>query len=229
MKNMLKMKTVSLNFQKTKVDFFFFCCNEKNGGNDKTGFHKHFNYELHFAINGFYEYEFLDKKIVLHKNQMLIIPPHLFHKSVAAEENGYEPRVLTIKLSSEEKDGFFDYFNFVFQKNALKCLEIRDEIVKKILKMYDAINAKSCLENIYLTSCAADVLYELCNLLTDGKNGCNPEGENDLYVQIENLVNNCGFSLKDIAKQINYSPRQTERLIKKLYGKSLKEIREEFE
>lgn len=223
------LKTISLNFQKTKVDFFFYRNNEKVD-NGKARFHKHFNFEIHFAVNGFYEYEFIDRKIVLNKNQMLIIPPQLFHKTVRVKDNGYELMVLTLKFSAEEKDGFYNYFNTVFQNNSLKCLEISSDVIEKILKLHDAIDAKSYLEDIYLASCATDVLYSICSsLLADGENDCDVKPESNIDVQIENLVNNFGFSLNDIAKQINYSPRQTERLIKKLYGKSLKKVREEFE
>lgn len=219
------MKMISLKFQGTKVDFLFFSGQRKNfGGN----FHKHFNFEIHFAINGFYEYEFIDKKICVHKDQMLIIPPHSVHKSVEIKDDKYDFMVLTLKFSGEKEDVFYKYFNSIFSKKSLKCLQIQHEIVEKILKLYEKIDERSCLNNIYLTSCATEILYLLCNLLTDDKSQCDVIIENNVDVIIENLVNNSGFSLNDIARQINYSPRQTERLIKKLYGKNLKEIREEY-
>ena len=68
----------------------------------------------------------------------------------------------------------------------------------------------------------------LRSALTDDKDRCPHETDNHLEVQIENLVNNFNMSLTDIAAEINYSPRQTERLIKQIYGKSLTKIREDF-
>lgn len=159
-------------------------------------------------------------KECVHKDQMLIIPPHSVHKSVEFKDDKYDFMVLTLKFSGEKEDVFYKYFNSVFSKNSLKCLPFQHEIVEKILEMYEEIDERSCLKNIYLTSRATEILYLLCKLFTDDKSQCD--------VIIENLVNNSEISLNNIARQINYSPRQTERLIKKLYGKNLKEIREEY-
>ena len=43
---------------------------------------------------------------------------------------------------------------------------------------------------------------------------------------LQRITEQYGLSL--IANEINYSTRQTGRLIKQIYGKSLREIREEF-
>lgn len=222
-------KTISLNFQKTVVDFLFYHYDDEIDIVNKSLFHKHFNYEIHFALEGFYEYEFSDRKIVLLKNEMLIIPPEILHKSVEISEREYDFLALTLNFSSECNDVFYDYFNMIFQKQVLKPIKIDDKLIKNVLNIYSTVNAKSCLENIYLTSCATNLFYELCNLLTENNEiTCDFEEEN-LKVQIENLVNNPNISLVSIANKINYSTRQTERLIKKIYGKSLKEVREEFE
>lgn len=222
-------KTISLNFQKTIVDFLFYRYDDGTNVVDKSLFHKHFNYEIHFALDGFYEYEFSDRKIVLCKNEMLIIPPEIWHKSVEFSEGKYDFFVLTLKFSSKSNDNFYDYFNMIFRKQFLKPIKIEDKLIKNVLDIYLAINTNSCLENVYLTSCATRLFYELCNLLTESNDMlCNTEEEKNLKVQIENLVNNPNISLVSIANKINYSTRQTERLIKKFYGKSLKEVREEF-
>ena len=54
------LKVVSLNFQNTIVDFLFYQHDNKTRAYDKTKFHKHMNFEIHFALKGFYEYEFTD-------------------------------------------------------------------------------------------------------------------------------------------------------------------------
>ena len=223
------LKVASLNFQNTKVDFLFYQYdNNKMKFYHKTKFHKHMNFEIHFAVNGFYEYEFTDRKILLNKNQMLIIPPGILHKAVDISNSEYKFKVLTLKFSSGETDGFYDFLTSAFQQRALESIELQDETIDMVLSLYPLVDAKTYLQSIYLISCASKVFYALCSLLTDDKDKCPHETDNHLEVQIENLVNKLNMSLTDIANEINYSPRQTERLIKQIYGKPLTKIREDF-
>lgn len=223
------LKVISLNFQNTIVDFLFYQYdNNEKRFRDKTKFHKHMNFEIHFAINGFYEYEFTDRKILLNKNQMLIIPPGILHKEVDISNSEYEFKILTLKFSPEEAYGFYNFFTSAFRKRSLESIEVRDEIIDNVLSLYPVVDAKTYLQSIYLTSRASKVFYDLCDLLTYDKDKCSYETEDHLDVKIENLVNNFNMSLTDIATEINYSPRQTERLIKRIYGKSLTKIREDF-
>lgn len=223
------LKAVSLNFQNTVVDFLFYQYdNTKMRMHDKTKFHKHMNFEIHFAFNGFYEYEFIDRKILLNKNHMLIIPPGALHKAVDGSDGEYEFKILTLKFSSAKTDGFYNFFTSAFQQRALENIELQGEIMNDVLSLYSVIDAESYLQSVYLNSCASKVIYDLCDLLTDDKDKCPTETEKHLEVKIENLVNNFNMSLSDIANEINYSTRQTERLIKQIYGKSLRKIREDF-
>ena len=223
------LKVISLNFQNTIVDFLFYQYdNNEKRFRDKTKFHKHMNFEIHFALNGFYEYEFTDRKILLNKNQMLIIPPGILHKEVDISNSEYEFKILTLKFSPEEAYGFYNFFTSAFRKRSLESIEVRDEIIDNVLSLYPVVDAKTYLQSIYLTSRASKVFYDLCDLLTYDKDKCSYETEDHLDVKIENLVNNFNMSLTDIATEINYSPRQTERLIKRIYGKSLTKIREDF-
>lgn len=223
------LKVVSLNFQNTIVDFLFYQYdNNKKRFRDKTKFHKHMNFEIHFAIKGFYEYEFTDRKILLNKNQMLIIPPGILHKAVDISNREYEAKILTLKFSSEETGGFYNFFTSAFCKRALESIDLQDEIIDNILCLCPLVDAKTYLQSIYSISCASKVLYDLCDLLTDDEDKCPYETDEHLEVKIENLVNNFDMSLTDIANAINYSPRQTERIIKQIYGKSLTKIREDF-
>ena len=223
------LKAVSLNFQNTAVDFLFYQYdNGEMQAHDKSKFHKHMNFEIHFAFNGSYEYEFADRKILLNQNHMLIIPPGVLHKAVDGSDIEYEFKVLTVKFSSDRPDGFYQFFTSAFQQRVLESIKLQDEVMNDVLSLYSVIDAESYLQSVYLNSCASKVVYDLCNLLTDDKDKCLTETEKHLEVEIENLVNNTNMSLSDIANEINYSTRQTGRLIKQIYGKSLREIREDF-
>ena len=49
----------------------------------------------------------------------------------------------------------------------------------------------------------------------------------DVLALLDVMVGKSEFSLSDIARHINYSPRHTARLIKQIYGDSLSSIRRE--
>lgn len=224
------LKTISLNFHDTAVDFLFYQNKIQENSNNILAFHKHLNYEIHFALNGFHAYEFADKNIILRKNQMLIIPPGTLHKTIISRNKAYEFTVLTLKLSAGGNGEFYNYFLSAFDKNALKCLDINENIMNSVLKLNNDIlnDRKDCLQTIYLTSCAANILHNLCSAITESTGEYLPlKSKQHFDVEIENLVNS-NASLYDIANKINYSTRQSERLIKKIYGKSLSELREEF-
>lgn len=221
------LKTVSLKYQNTTVDFLFYKYDDENNVNDCFEYHKHLNYEIHFARDGCYEYKFNDRNIVLHKNEMLIIPPEKMHRMVKSKEKNYEFTVLTLKFSSDGSDHFYNYFRSIFEKNALKCLKVQAEVTEAVFKLNDDENIvkSDCLQSIYLSSCASEILYKLCLLLNgDDKKWSVSNKEKNSEFQIENLVN-ANLSITEIANKINYSTRQTERLIKKIYGKSLSEMR----
>lgn len=224
------LKTVSLKYQNTTVDFFFYKYDKEDSANDSFEFHKHLNYEIHFALSGCYKYSFVDKSVVLNKNEMLIIPPGELHKVIRPQGENYEFTVLTIRFSSADADQFYDYFHSMFKQNSLKCLQVQENVVKSVFKLNNVVaeTTNDCLQSIYLTSCAAEILYELCSAMAENRKKW-PVSENskNIEVKIENMVN-ANMSVTDIANKINYSTRHTERLVKKIYGKSLSEIRRDF-
>lgn len=231
---LLMLNTISLKYQNTTVVFLLYKYDTEKSLQNNFEFHKHLNYEIHFALSGHYKYEFANKNIVLNQNQMLIIPPGTPHKVVESKDKKYEFAVLTLKFSTDDADKFYDYFHSIFDENAMKCLNIQEGLIKSVSKLNDAmtIDQNNCLHNIYLTSCASELLYKLSFLMTENKNNNTKwllsKNEKHLDVQIENLVN-ANMSLNNIANTINYSTRQTERLIKKIYGKSLSELQKDLD
>lgn len=223
------LKVVSVKFQKTDVDFLFYRDDNQGQVTNSLRYHKHFNYEIHFALKGSYNYELNGKNILLSENQMLIIPPEMLHKSVNSSEPEYEVAVLTLKISSNCNDDFEKFLKSILNRHASESLQVHKEITESVLSFIGGIKTESRLQDIYLISCASDILYKLCAFLAESENDVPFETEKHLDVKIENMVNNVNMSLIDIARKINYSPRQTERLIKKIYGKSLTEVRKDFE
>lgn len=224
------LKTISLHWQNAAVDFLFYRYDEESTTADRVAFHEHVNYEMHFAQEGSYCYELSDREILLSRGHMLIIPPHILHRSIKAGPT-YRFAALTLKLTAVGEGGSHSYFESLFRSHALQCLPVQDDILHAVFRLQEDVwcEKQDYLYDLYLTHCATDLLYRLCASFaeTGGQAAFPVASERHVDVQIENLVNCDHLSLRDIAERVHYSPRQTERLIKKIYGKTLAQIREE--
>ena len=80
-----------------------------------------------------------------------------------------------------------------------------------------------------LKAAAACFLSDLFHLLspyaTKTDTAPEPPCDSEVAVLLENMVNRPDITLEQIAAATNYSTRHTARLIKKIYGASLSEIR----
>lgn len=193
--------------------------------------HGHRFYELHIAQEGAYTYSVGTQQIPVTRNQLLIIPPDIPHASVQTQQpDGYRYTVLSLSLEKQEgEEGFYAYFQQTLDQCALRALPIPAELSRwgaelNRAELYGAIRG-SC----YLKMQASALIY----LLFDSLNGFRSSGmarhgecdEHNRLVLLDTLVNQADRSLSDIASAIHYSPRHTARLIHKLYGVSLSELR----
>ncbi len=226
------LKTIPLLFQNTSVDLLFYQYDAPLPPGGDPGFHEHVSFEIHFARQGACRYEFSDREIVLERGHMLIIPPRCRHRLSRIAGEKYAFIVLTLKLSPRGPDSACPWFDTVLRRHAQKSLPVQEKLPRAILRLERAVwqGTGDCLQDVYLTSRAADILYQLCAFLSEGEAVKGPDRaeQQHLDVQIENLVNHESLSLQDIAQCIHYSPRQTERLIKKLYGCSLSKVRQDI-
>lgn len=224
------LKTISLRWQNVDVDFLFYRYDEA-GDTAPAASHAHVNYEIHLAAEGSHCYELTDREITLDGGHMLIIPPHTLHRPIKASEEGYRFAVLTLKLAAAGEGSAHAYVEELFRRHALQCLPVQGDILQAAFRLREEVWAeeRDYLYDLYLTRGAADLFYRLCASFAEaGSPAAGPAStERHVDVQIENLVNRDNMSLCDIAEKIHYSPRQTERLIKKIYGKTLTEVREE--
>ncbi len=193
--------------------------------------HNHKFYELHLAHSGSYTYTIGDKKITLHKNQLLIIPPNTPHVAVHNEKTDYEYSCLSLHLSQCVGTlGFFAYFKNMLDQYSNVPISMPTTLMGKSSRLHDLDNQP----NIVRDTCALKVyassfIYELFDTL-DGYSSAMQQATiqidaSERLVLLEELINNQALSLSEIAQAIGYSSRHTARLIQKIYGCSLSQIR----
>ena len=193
--------------------------------------HDHQYYELHFAQQGEYPYRVDGKQLLLRANHLLIIPPGMAHESVGLPDD-YRYAVLSLSLSQKNGDGgFYSYFKAALDRSVCTPIaappSLADHMVQfKRWELYRTV--KGCC---YLKARASALLFELFDLLgfapEDGHRHADFDYE-DRLILLDNLLNQHEFTLRDIAEQINYTPRHTARLIRKIYGHSLSELRKKY-
>ena len=214
----MKLNTVSIDYKGAAVRILDFYSNKTgNGGNIVR--HSHKTWELHFAIDGSYDYVFDGKTIKLSAYQVLIIPPELPHDNVLWPNNDYKFSALCLDLGKDiEHNEMSSFFNGILNANALKPINITPSLLKhcELLKqnrLYDTIQGICKLQ-----SEGAAFIYELFSALGGFKSPhakSSTSSPDDIPLILAELINGGNMTLKDIAEVIGYSTRHTARLIKK--------------
>lgn len=188
--------------------------------------HRHSYYEIHASTEGRHEYNIENRKVMISSGGMLIIPPNVHHCPFLSCE-GYSAAVLSLEiLHTDGTAGFYDFFTSSLDTRALKYLRTPARLVKSIEilgtgELYNTIGGM-----LRLKSALADAVTILFGESTERLKDIHTVAEReDAMALIENMANDPSASLADIAETVNYSQRQTQRLIKKMYGLSLSEIR----
>lgn len=200
-------------------------------------FHSHSSYECHIITSGktflTVENRETDKNTsehLLKYKELFIIPPKVGHFPFEeSKECGELVIAFSLKKTEGEK-GFLRYFTDALEAASLRPIPISTKLYEAIVefcapagkyKMKDFM-ARKALSYTLLSS-----LFELINYdsaTSPEKTKKNLESER---FTIEYLINDYSTSLGVIAKTLGYTTRHTTRLIKKLYGKNLTEIRTE--
>ena len=147
--------------------------------------------------------------------------------------DSYRYAVLSLSLDKIDKpngeEGFYGYFRQTLDAFSLRALPISPELVRRVTELcrselYDDLRG-SC----YLKMQASALLFTLFDSLngfhTDSAPLHGEWDEQNRLVLLDTLVNQADRSLSDIASAIHYSPRHTARLIRRIYGVSLTELR----
>ena len=192
--------------------------------------HVHGYYELHYARSGSHEYVFENSTVKLTAGNMLIIPPGVRHRIVEKDNPNFDFVVLSFSLTRGEKQvGFYNAFRDMLEGPCLTAVQMSSGLYDNIQAIKNLIDQDDILSFCTLKKEGAAFIERLVaglkKYLPDTFTPSHERTRNDVLALLDIMVSRCEFSLSDIAEQINYSPRHTARLIKRIYGASLSSVR----
>lgn len=200
--------------------------------------HNHSAYEIHFISSGNGSLWIEDSKISLRNKTLYLLSPKIYHKFVVKEEERIERYSMQfdfhfIKKNDEDplRDVIMKVKNAMDENKFLAALDRYDNfcIIKSIFNELTQQNiayvqsvellVKQVLINIFRTiyENSADYFTEIHAITQDERRI--PKMEqffHDHYKQ-------SGIKIDDLARMLNLSVRQTQRLIKNLFNVSFKE------
>ena len=221
MANDIKIECLDLNFPGCLFQLSKFLTSNPITNENSCIFHKHSYYEFHFSPYAYYDIITQEETFTLEKDTLFIIPPHLPHYStLAVAANSI---VLNVDLKMLEGDSvFYDYFKKSIDSNCLKQIKVSND-TKKCFYDFNNISNKGTIKNHCILKLSA--MNILVSLLSDDDSITHKSKKEQIDILLENYVNTPAYSLSQIAENLNYSPRQTARLIHEKYNMSLGDIR----
>lgn len=221
MGNSINIEYVDLNFPGCLFQFSKFLKPHISNSETLHRFHAHSYYEFHFSPYAGYDITTQEKTYTLEADTLFIIPPNLSHYSTCTSAD--KTIVLNVDLKMLEGNSvFYDYFKKNIDSVCLKPIKISNDI-KKCFYDFNNISGNNSIKNNCILKLSA--LNILISLLADDDSITHTGKKEQFDILLENYVNTPAYSISQIAKNLNYSQRQTARLIHEKYNMSLGDIR----
>ena len=217
----VKIEYVDLNFPGCLFQLSKFLTSNPVTNESTCIFHEHSYYEFHFSPYACYDITTQTETYTVETDTLFIIPPHLSHYSTLTADA--KSIVLNVDLKMlEGNSAFYDYFKKSIDANSLKPIKISNDI-KKCFYDFNNISDNGTIKNHCILKLSA--MNILVSLLSDDDSITHKGKKEQIDILLENYVNAPAYSLSQIAENLNYSQRQTARLIHEKYNMSLGDIR----
>ena len=198
----------------------------EKGIDSATLMHCHPNLEVHYIVEGEYNFRCEGKEITLYKDTIAVIPPKLYHTFNSTSENrqrlSFEIRMTKRKSSSD----IYEKYDLLF--SSLAGAKIFKERIPEFLSISESRGIivgeeEICKINAYFTL----AFIKICDLLRSNQSisdsihpsrtACISPSDDDLTViRIFNVINKrCrgALTLGEVAKSVNLSERQVQRIL----------------
>ena len=196
-----------------------------------TSTHFHAFYEVHYILSGSVNVVLDEKEILLNEGSICLIPPQVIHRII--EKNGSKRvgfRFSYTKRKCDQEEWYFERFantfgslnRALFLKETeffLQCINASRTALAEKAPDY-AVNELLFLAIDHLAYCIGG--HQKSNLPT-----INAFSDSLIAEYIEDYINMNyrGFlKIGDLANSLDVSVRQTQRIIKRLFGKSFSEL-----
>lgn len=194
---------------------------------NKGVYHNHFYYECHLLTEGEENFDLADVSITLKGSQILIIPPMLDHYSFSGNRGAREV-VLAMTLEKTEGEvGFYSYFDNTLSLISEKAIPVDEALCAKIQEFCHILSVDSMKDFCKRKTLAYDMIYSFFDSINHFNVSLKHEKSNDnnTLFMLDLLVNDLNCSLSEISEKLGYTPRHTSRMINRVYGKNLSEVR----
>jgi len=197
-------------------------------GYPRNLYHQHPYYEIQFILNGKISGNIQNKRYLVEKGKVFLIPPGTIHLT---EYDDTEFSRICLNLTLEKtagEEGCHAYFQELLDRCAGHAYCFSDTILKQVL-FFNKMTPDGSIENLCQYKIRAyELIHQLFRELDNNAVGSdikNHVSDNDLMVQLQDMVCDIRYPLCVIAERIGYSERHTSRLIQQIYGKSLLKLR----
>ena len=200
------------------------------GIRSSENYHFHSYYELYAVRRGQMRIATEHREYLLSDGDIAIVPPRITHyvyDNADSERTGF---LFDFVPSKKDSDGtFFSKFRNTFQQipeiTVLKCPELYDSYLSFAIRT--VAGKEPCYAVKELLFLTVDYVRRQLNRDTSDDSGEKKPSVDLLAVQVENYMNRAYANrpdISDLAEQLGYSVRQTQRILEQLFGMSFSEL-----
>lgn len=231
-----------VNFKIKLQNYMFYLVSvwQNQTGHVKMHAHSNYSYELHLIVSGQGILRLSDKEYDVKPGMLYLTGPGILHEQLI---NAYDPVVelgiyytVSPPTKNQTKQSEIQANDWI--EKLLKRHFWIGEATQEITHLMHRIHEEISLHNTgyqemlpFLTGCLLIQLNRLYNSENDlHSNTYIPKAEDEKYLQIERffLNNTDTSSLSSLAKEVNLSVRQLQRLIKNHYGTTFKKMQTDY-
>ena len=207
----------------------------EHGTQRYTDLHIHPDYEIHYVEEGEFTFSFADKKVLIGKHNVIIIPPKFYH-SVCAESESVKRLSFELRFS-EQKSGenLYEKYNSLFS-------EIKEPIFfpAKCDELSSIVNKMGIIrgteEHVELNAYFTIAFLKICKMLEGDSNESStstPIAEVNFFdtdytvIHILDLIRRrcCEqIKLEDVEREVNLSARQIQRILSESMGEGFYDL-----
>lgn len=200
---------------------------------DLVAFHQHINYEIHYIISGTVSYTINNSTYTASSNSFLVIPPKTFHK-ILFHTRDFSCFTFEFAISNNKKDfQVYEKISNIIQTKLHQPILIKNEIpeIYQLKLLYESKFEKTPvfeLTSDYLFDSYSTIAFfkifsaleketedNLCVISNNNSNSYyNVTPDTILILDYINVHFNNHPNIHDLAKALNLSVRQTERVIR---------------
>lgn len=187
--------------------------------------HIHQFYELHVLSGGGHRYSIDGRNVTVGAGEAILIRPGQPHLSIVPRKD-VSFSVLGLSVTQVDDNGhFYRVLMDSLDRAAGKPLPLPAPLADKISRYSHNAPAASVRQYCRRQLRACEIIVNLLEAVFEEDSPYVSTEGTDLAIMLDTFIGNRHITLQEMADRLNYSPRHLARIIKKRYGKTLRELR----